>query len=98
MGTELYRNRNNSTKNNLFGPLQIKSLQERKQNKGGTKEVLIENGHSGLDTCQSFFKSEIHFEGGACVLLETTFCQSVMVRWVCGLKFAFLATINWERR
>ena len=52
MGTELYfifeRNRNNSTKNNLFGLqsllqifLRIKSLQEREQNKGGTKEVLI---------------------------------------------------------
>ena len=84
MGTELYRflidrNRNSYTKNIFFGPLQMKSLQEREQNKGGTKEVSIENGRSGLDTCQSFFKSEIHFElqGGACALLETTFCQSL---------------------
>lgn len=82
MGTELYpfsidRNKNSNTKNNFFGFLQIKSLREREQNKGGTKEVLIENGRSGLDTCQSFFKSEIHFEGGACALLETTFCQGL---------------------
>ena len=26
---------------------------------------------------QGFFKSEIPFEGGACALLETTFCQSL---------------------
>ena len=61
MGTELYRfffesNRKNSGKNSLFALqsllqifLRIKSLQEREQNKGGTKEVLIQNSRSGLD-------------------------------------------------
>ena len=75
MGTELYRfliehNRNNSTKNNLFGPLQIKSLQKCGQNKGDTKQVLIKNGRSGLETRQSFCKSKIYFQ--VALVLETT--------------------------
>ena len=48
MKAELYRflferNRNNSTKSNSFAlqSLRIKSSQEREQNKGVTKEVLI---------------------------------------------------------
>ena len=79
------RNRNSSIENNLFGQQSLleifllkKSLQEREQNKRGKKEVLIQNGCSGLEIkVKASSNLKIPFEGAACVLLEAIFYQSL---------------------